>query len=145
MGGIEPEYAIGPEGEDWRVPVSELQARLRKFSQKIANQGLNYALIQTPVDLYYFTGSRQNGTLVIFSDSEKAPIYFVRRSLNRALWECGGTDCPIEIKQFPRMKDFPDVLTTLGCRSRTWNAIRRITSLFCRLFYQEPISVRSTC
>lgn len=115
MGGIEPEYAIGPEGEDWRVPVSELQARLRKFSEIIANQGLNYALIQTPVDLYYYTGSRQNGTLVIFSDSEKAPIYFVRRSLNRALWECGGTDCPIEIKQFPRMKDFPDVLTTLGC------------------------------
>ena len=85
MGGVEPEYAIGPEGEDWRVPVSELQARLRKFSEIIANQGLNYALIQTPVDLYYFTGSRQNGTLVIFSDPEKTPTYFVRRSKSCAM------------------------------------------------------------
>ena len=49
-------------------------------------------------------------------------------------WECGGTDCPIKIKQFPRMKDFPDVLQHWV--QSGWNAIRELPT-FCRLFIKN--------
>ncbi len=45
---------LGPEGEDWRVPVSELAARINRLSKDLAAEGQAGALIQTPVDLYYY-------------------------------------------------------------------------------------------
>ena len=43
----------GPEGEDWRVPVSELESRITELSSNLAEAGIEAALIQSPVDLYY--------------------------------------------------------------------------------------------
>ena len=43
---------VGPEGEDWRVPVSELESRQRELANRLAMEGHEAALIQTPVDLY---------------------------------------------------------------------------------------------
>ena len=54
---------VGPEGEDWRVPVSELESRQKELSSRLAEEGLEAALIQTPVDLYYYSGGRQNATM----------------------------------------------------------------------------------
>ena len=54
---------VGPEGEDWRVPVSELEARQKNLAEMLANQGHEAALIQTPIDLYYY--SRQTKCLAI--------------------------------------------------------------------------------
>ena len=73
---------VGPEGEDWRVPVSELEARQKKLAEMLANQGQEAALIQTPVDLYYYSGGRQNASLLVTAEGESR--LFVRRSLSRA-------------------------------------------------------------
>ena len=54
---------VGPEGEDWRVPVSELEARQKELASRLREKGLEAALIQTPVDLYYYAGGRQNASL----------------------------------------------------------------------------------
>ena len=113
---------LGPEGEDWRVPVSELTARLDQLSKNLAAEGLAGALIQTPVDLYYYCGGRQNGTLFVpaygteasISGGGDGSVFFVRRSISRAKYEAGGDDSPIEIVSFPRMKAFGEELANRG-------------------------------
>ena len=34
---------VGPEGEDWRVPVSELESRQKELSSRLAEEGLEAA------------------------------------------------------------------------------------------------------
>ena len=116
------EGLLGPEGEDWRVPVSELTARLDQLSKNLAAEGLAGALIQTPVDLYYYCGGRQNGTLFVpaygteasISGGGDGSVFFVRRSISRAKYEAGGDDSPIEVLSFPRIKAFGEELANRG-------------------------------
>lgn len=113
---------LGPDGEDWRVPVSELEARLDQLSKNLDEAGVAGALIQTPVDLYYYCGGRQNGTLFVPAHGTDAStsgggdgsVFFVRRSLSRAKYEAGGDDSPVEIAPFPRMKAFGEELANRG-------------------------------
>ena len=57
----------GPDGEDWRVPVAELATRQANLAEMLAAAGLPGALIQHPVDLYYYAGGRQDGSLFVLS------------------------------------------------------------------------------
>ena len=43
---------VGPEGDDWRVPVSELESRQKRLSLALAEEGLESAFIEDPVELY---------------------------------------------------------------------------------------------
>ena len=43
---------VGPDGEDWRVPVTELAARQTRLADMLAEAQVPGALIQHPVDLY---------------------------------------------------------------------------------------------
>ena len=97
---------VGPEGEDWRVPVSELENRQKELASRLAKQGIEAALIQTPVDLYYYTGGRQNASLLVTEDGDSR--LFVRRSLSRAKHESGGDDSPHTVESFPRMAAFAE-------------------------------------
>ena len=101
---------VGPEGEDWRVPVSELENRQKELASRLAKQGIEAALIQTPVDLYYYTGGRQNASLLVTADGDSR--LFVRRSLSRAKHESGGDDSPHTVESFPRMAAFAE---EIGC------------------------------
>ena len=112
----------GPEGEDWRVPSSELEARQSELGRLLQDAGIAGALIQHPVDLYYFSGGRQNASLYIPAKGTggsveaggNGPVLFVRRSLQRAKFEGGGDDCPHEVLPFPRMKEFAEILSQRG-------------------------------
>lgn len=95
---------VGPEGEDWRVPVSELESRQSKLASMLTEAGHEAALIQTPVDLYYYTGGRQNGSLLVTAEGESR--LFVRRSISRAKHESGGSNSPHSVEAFPRMANF---------------------------------------
>jgi Xaa-Pro dipeptidase len=97
---------VGPEGEDWRVPVSELESRQSKLASMLSEAGHEAALIQTPVDLYYYTGGRQNGSLLVTADGQAR--FFVRRSISRAKHESGGNDSPHSVEAFPRMATFAE-------------------------------------
>lgn len=113
---------VGPDGEDWRVPVSELEARQVRLGEMLAEAGLPGVLVQHPVDLYYYAGGRQDGTLFVPAKGAggsagaggNGPVAFVRRSLKRAVWEAGGDDAPHRIEAFPRLSQFADHLRTLG-------------------------------
>ena len=117
-----PSDIVGPDGEDWRVPVSELEARQTRLAEMLAQAGLPGALVQHPVDLYYYAGGRQDGTLFVPAKGAGAsveaggdgPVGFVRRSLKRAVWEAGGDNAPHRIEAFPRLSQFADHLRSLG-------------------------------
>ena len=64
MGDWDTTVLSGPEGEDWRVPVSELENRLERLARALRVAALPGALIQHPVDLYYFAGGRQDLSLI---------------------------------------------------------------------------------
>jgi Xaa-Pro dipeptidase len=112
----------GPNSEDWRVPVSELEARLEALSFALQQNSLSGVFVQHPVDLYYFAGGRQNATLFVPAKGAKAsiegggdgPVLFVRRSISRAIFEAGEGDAPFEIQEFPRMKNLVEVLRSRG-------------------------------
>ena len=43
---------LGPEGEDWRVPVSELAARINRLSKDLAAEGqaVSYTHLTLPTN-----------------------------------------------------------------------------------------------
>mgnify|MGYP001422324688 FL=1 len=122
MSSWSTEDLLGPEGQDWRVPVSELEHRLGKLANLLQENNLPGALIQSPVDLYYYAGGRQNGALFVPATGSKASIdcggdgstFFVRRSIKRAEYEAGGTDGPINIEKFPSLRIFAETLANMG-------------------------------
>lgn len=113
---------VGPEGEDWRVPVSELAHRQKGLANLLREAGVAGALIQHPVDLYYYSGGRQDGSLFVPATGAggsaeaggNGPVAFVRRSLKRAQFEAGGDDAPHEVVAFPRLSLLADALRQRG-------------------------------
>lgn len=67
-----------------KVPAAELVTRLRKFNAIMDSSfdGWRYVFIFNPVTAYYFTGTLQDG--ILFIQKDEIPIYFVRRSFERA-------------------------------------------------------------
>jgi hypothetical protein len=72
----------------------------------MADSGISFAVIVQNVDLFYFTGSLQNGILVVPVDG--APIFFVMKNLNRAVFETS-----LEITPIKKDKDIRDILVDM--------------------------------
>jgi Xaa-Pro dipeptidase len=72
---------------DKRVPASELKNRMKRFRSRMDrdNPGWELAILFSKTNQYYFTGTMQDGMLVIPKDEEA--IYWVRRSYERAAEE----------------------------------------------------------
>lgn len=70
-----------------KVPLHELEGRLEGFRIRMErdNPGWELAAIFGRINLYYFTGTMQDGVLLIPGDGE--PVFWVRRSYQRALDE----------------------------------------------------------
>ncbi|MEE3201042.1 MAG: M24 family metallopeptidase [Candidatus Thermoplasmatota archaeon] len=112
------ERLTGPDGEDWRVPVSELEQRRNRMSSALAEADIESALIDDPVELYWLTGGRQNGMMLIGAeDSGIQNTHWVRKSLKRAKFESGGDDAPDPISAQPRMRQMTDAFRSLGATS----------------------------
>ena len=96
----------GPEGEDWRVPTSELSSRQSILISALDGKS---AWINDPVDMYWLVGNRQTGGVHISSDG--IVTQYVRNSLERARFEAGGNDAPHEIVSHPRMSVLSESVT----------------------------------
>jgi Xaa-Pro aminopeptidase len=85
------------------TPRHELETRLVKVQAKIRSQGMAGALILQKADLFYLTGTVQNG--VFFVPAEGDPVFAVRRSLHRARSESAWNEIvPLEsFKQLPAL------------------------------------------
>ena len=112
------ERLTGPDGEDWRVPVSELEERRTRMASSLTEQGLESALIDDPVELYWLTGGRQNGMMLIGAEgSDIQHTHWVRKSLERARYESGGNDAPDPIVAQPKTRQLTEALRSLGVNS----------------------------
>lgn len=70
-----------------KVPLTELKTHMRCFRKKmdISNPDWEIAVIFSKINLYYFTGTMQDGILIIPKNEEAT--FWVRRSYERALDE----------------------------------------------------------
>lgn len=70
-----------------RVPITELNSRLERFRIEMnsANPEWEIAVIFSKINQYYFTGTMQDGMLLIPRNAEA--VYWVRRSYERAFDE----------------------------------------------------------
>jgi Xaa-Pro dipeptidase len=72
-------------GEYVLTPAEEIRGRIGKLQGKLREEGLDAAVVVQNADLFYFTGSIQQGMLVVPAEGE--PTYFVRRVHERAVEE----------------------------------------------------------
>ena len=56
---------IGPDGEDWRVPTSELEMRQSRCITALEGKS---AWVNDPVDMYWLVGNRQAGGVHFSTD-----------------------------------------------------------------------------
>ena len=67
------------------TPKEEISSRIGALRGRLAQAGLDAAVIVQNPDLFYFSGSIQQGILVVPADG--IPVYFVRKSYERAVAE----------------------------------------------------------
>lgn len=90
------------------TPASELQARTEKLQKLMQSAGLDAVLMTQSADLFYFTGSIQQGLLYLPASGE--PVYMVRKEYMRARMECGLK----EVVPFKSPRDIPGILADFG-------------------------------
>lgn len=82
------------------LTAAESNSRIARFQEILKAKELDGALFIFPIDVYYFSGTRQNSTLWIPASGE--PLLLVRKSFARA-----RTESPIvDVRPFPSSKEF---------------------------------------
>lgn len=87
------------------VPAGEISRRVSRLQDRLQQGPEDGALILDPLNMYYYTGTMQQG--VVFVPTEGEPVFLVRRSYERALQET-----PLH-KVFP-LKGFSRLQATLA-------------------------------
>lgn len=86
------------------ISREESTNRISAMQNQLKGKGLDGALFIFPIDVYYFSGTRQNATLWMPVDGD--PVLMVRKSLSRATAES-----PLStIRPFPSSKEFAAVI-----------------------------------
>lgn len=88
-----------------KIPYHEFANRMKHFKEKLneTDPGWEIAVIFTKINQYYFTGTMQDGILIIPADDD--PTFWVRRSYERALEES-------KFKDIRHMSSFRDISQT---------------------------------
>ncbi len=102
-------------------PSPEHPSRVARLQDVLRSRDLAGALVLHAVDLYYLSGTRQNGALFVPSTGE--PILLVRKGLARAQVECSGA----EVRPFPPSRDLGAALGARGRIGATFDAVPAAT------------------
>jgi len=86
------------------ITAKETERRTAAMQMLLKEKGLDGALFIFPIDVYYYSGTRQNSTLWLPVAGE--PVLMVRKSLSRAKGESPLAD----IRPFPSSKEFAAVI-----------------------------------
>jgi len=68
------------------IPDREITRRVRSLCELLKAKDVNFALIFQNTDRFYFTGTLQDGVLLVPTDG-RSPVLFIKRTLERALEE----------------------------------------------------------
>lgn len=90
------------------TPASELTHRYQALQREMAAAGMDAAVVLQNSDLFYFTGSIQQGVLYIPVSGE--PVYLVRKDYGRARMESGLK----EVAPLKSLRDLPGLLRDFG-------------------------------
>jgi Xaa-Pro dipeptidase len=94
------------------VPREEIEERLSRLRLRLEEDKIDGALLLQAVDVYYFSGSRQNAALWV--PRTGSPVLFVKKSYSRAREESAVQD----VRPFPASRDLPaffgDKALTIG-------------------------------
>jgi len=94
------------------VNTAEFAARIARLQTELQQQQLDGALLVHPIDIFYFSGTRQNG--VLWVPGSGAALLLVRKSLARARAEATA----VEVRPFPPSKEFatlfPETVQRIG-------------------------------
>jgi len=82
----------------------EVRGRVERFQEALGARGLDAAALVYAMDVFYFSGTRQNGMLWV--PAAGAPVLFVRKSLARAKGEAALAD----VRPFPASGDLAAAL-----------------------------------
>ncbi len=88
----------------FKVPASEIDARTRKLQQELQASAMGGLFIVQRVDLFYFSGTAQNGFLYI--PAEGNPLLFIKQYLPRAKEE----SCVDNIMAINSIKEIPELI-----------------------------------
>ncbi|MFH1242890.1 MAG: Xaa-Pro peptidase family protein [Pseudomonadota bacterium] len=100
--------------EDFRVPASEVEARIHRIQEEMKENEIHGLLVVQRVDLFYFSGTAQNGFLLVPAEGE--PLLLVKKYMPRARRESSIREM-IEIRS---VKELPDrILDFYGRLPRT--------------------------
>ncbi|RAL26751.1 M24 family metallopeptidase [Thermoflavimicrobium daqui] len=86
-----------------KVPKSEIESRIQRLQNAMRSENIDGALITQNIDLYYLTGTMQNGVLFLPADGE--PCLYVKRSLVRAKFEAS-----VPVEEMGRFKELSEKL-----------------------------------
>lgn len=90
------------------TPASELESRYQRLQAEMQKDGLDAVLILQNADLFYFTGTIQQGVLYVPAAGQ--PLYLVRKDHGRARMESGLQ----QVLSFKSPKDLPAALAEHG-------------------------------
>ena len=100
----------------FKVPSSEIEDRITRLQRRLQKEGIDGLLVVQRVDLFYFSGTAQNGFLYIPAQGD--PLLIIRRYLPRAQVEStianiveikSPKEIPVRIAEF-----YGDLPRTLG-------------------------------
>jgi Xaa-Pro aminopeptidase len=122
------------------VPPKEISHRISRLQQKLVNTSLNGAIILDGINMFYYTGTIQQGALVVPTEGEA--VFCIRRSFERAEKET-------PIKTLVRLKnlgELPGVLKEHGYQTArlgldettvTVSMLKKISKVFPQVRFQD--------
>ncbi len=117
------------------VPKEEIERRMGTFRSMMGEGGIDKALIFHPPDLYYLTGSTQEGYLYITTQDD--PLYLVQKYAPRA-----QVESPWEVVPLKSLKELPGILALEGPVGTemdliTQGRLQRLSKLFPQAQWQD--------
>nr|NJM04740.1 aminopeptidase P family protein [Desulfobacula sp.] len=93
------------------MPEAEQQARISAFQKRLGNSRVDGALILQKADMFYYSGTAQQGWLYI--PAQGRPLLMVFKDFDRAKAESGME----QVISLVSPKDIPAALAGFGCKT----------------------------
>jgi len=122
------------------VPPKEIFSRISRLQQKLADAAIDGAVILDAINIFYYTGTIQNG--VLFVPAHGDPVFFIRRSLERAKKET-PLKALVQLGSFrelpARLDDYGYQVSRLGVDETTIpvSIFKKVSSAFSRTAFQD--------
>ncbi|MBW1770445.1 MAG: aminopeptidase P family protein [Deltaproteobacteria bacterium] len=126
------------------VPSDEIFSRISRLQRELADAGLDGAIVPDGINMFYYTGTLQNGVLFVPADGD--PLFFIRRSFERAKKET-PLKAVLQFKRFtellPTVDSYGYQVGTLGVDETTVavSIFKKLSAAFPKTVF-EDISLR---